>query len=694
MRHALLLFIALALPAEEWFVAQDGNDQWSGQHSAPNAAKNDGPFATLTRAQQAARAVRDSAVGPRTITVRGGRYELTAPLVLGPEDSGTADKPVTWQAMKGEVPVISGGVRLTGFQRDANGRWTLTIPAVKNGEWTFRQLWVNGERRFRPRLPKDGYHFIESELPASDAAKGKGFDRFRYRTSDLDPTWRNLRDIEVLTFHQWAMSRLRVQAIDPGARTVQFTGPTISAESWSGLQTGWRYLIENVAEAFGSAGEWYLDPQSGVLSYIPLPGEDLATAEIIAPRTDQLLRIDGDPAAGRFVEHLRFAGLTFAHTQWALKPEGYSFYQAEMVIPATVVATGLRDTSFSNCAIMHTGGYGLELGRGCKRVEINGCLLSDLSAGGIKIGDGGVNGDDVQVASHNTVRDCLITNGGRVHPAGIGVWVGQSHHNTVEHCEISDFYYSALSLGWTWGYGPSNGHHNTVAWCHLHDIGQGVLSDMGGIYNLGVSPGTIFHHNHIHDIESFSYGGWGLYTDEGSSGVTMEHNLVHHTTSSGFHQHYGRDNVLRNNIFAYGGEAQVMRTRDEDHLSFTLEHNILLAHGQPLLGSNWNGDARKFMLNHNVYWDEDGSIDFAGKPFDEWKKKGIDADSVVADPKFTDPVHGDFSLKSDSPALALGFQPLDLHTVGVRRDQANGPLAAWLEKPRGMPRVFPPKPGK
>lgn len=694
MRHLLLLLITFSLSAEEWFVAPDGNDQWSGQQSAPNAAKTDGPFATLVRAQKAVRAARDSANGARTVTVRGGRYELSAPLTFSPEDSGTTERPVTWRAQEGETPVISGGVQLTGFKPDANGRWTLTIPAVQKGEWTFRQLWVNGERRFRPRLPKDGYHFIEAELPPSPAAAGKGFDRFRYRTGDLDPTWRNQRDIEVLTFHQWAMSRFRIQSIEPASRTVQFTGHTIANADWSGLKTGWRYLVENVAEAFGSPGEWYLDPQSGVLTYIPLPGEDLAKAEIIAPRTEQLLRIDGDPAKGHFVEHLRFSGLTFAHTQWALKPEGYSYYQAEIVIPATLVATGLRDSAFTDCAIMHTGGYGVELGRGCKRVEISRCLLTDLSAGGIKIGEGGVNGDDAQVASHNTVRDSLITNGGRVHPAGIGIWIGQSHHNTVEYCDISDFYYSALSLGWTWGYGPSNGHHNTVAWCRLHRIGQGVLSDMGGIYNLGVSPGTVFHHNHIHDIESFSYGGWGLYTDEGSSNVTMEHNLVYRTTSSGFHQHYGRDNMVRNNIFAYGGEAQVMRTRDEEHLSFTLERNILLASGTPMLGSNWNGDAKKFLLNHNVYWDEDGTVDFAGKSLVEWRKKGIDAQSVVADPQFIGPTTGNFSLAPGSPAIALGFQPLNLLEAGMRPTDNQRLKKAFLEQrlTKVVRRAFPPKP--
>ena len=156
--------------------------------------------------------------------------------------------------------------------------------------------------------------------------------------------------------------------------------------------------------------------------------------------------------------------------------------------------------------------------------------------------------------------------------------------------------------------------------------------------------------------------------------------------------------MIRNNVFAYGVEAQVMRTRDEEHLSFTLTNNILLANGAPLLGSNWNGDVNKFALNRNVYWDVSGSVTFAGKSLDEWRKKGIDGDSVVADPQFTDPAHGDFTLKPGSPALALGFKPLDLAEVGARPAKASGVLSAYLpthqQQSAAAPRLpaFPPKP--
>ena len=193
---------------------------------------------------------------------------------------------------------------------------------------------------------------------------------------------------------------------------------------------------------------------------------------------------------------------------------------------------------------------------------------------------------------------------------------------------------------------------------------------MGGIYTLGVQPGTIIRNNIIHDVSAFTYGGWGIYPDEGSSNILIENNIVYNCKSAGFHQHYGRDNIVRNNIFAFNRENQIMRTKAEPHNSFTMEDNIVYFDQGKLLGTNWSGNG--FKLNDNVYWDTRGKdIAFAGRPFAAWQAQGEDQQSVIADPLFENASRFDFRLKADSPAIKMGFKPIDTSSVGTQ-----GPVGA------------------
>lgn len=664
-----------------FYVSPAGSDAWSGAIGDPSRDGSNGPFATIGRAQRAVREMlaRTPGAGPVVVVIRGGLYELADPIIFTPEDSGAADAPVVYRACADERPILSGGRRLDGWRVGADARWRLTLPTVARGEWAFAQLWVNDQRRYRPRLPERGYHHIAGQIAPSEASAGRGHDRLQFAPGDIDPNWRNPDAIELLAFHIWSASRMRISNIDLPDRIVTFTGPTRTLSAWGAFRPNHRYLLVNVKEALRQPGQWYLDQPTGEVTYVPLPGETPGEAVVIAPRLEALVRFAGDIPTRRFVQHIRLEGLTFAHANWTLPPEGQSFPQAEVNLGAAVEAVGTRHITLDTCAVRHVGQYAISLGAGCRNNTITGCELVDLGGGGVKIGTGGgrqswmvneADPDDPESAAlNNTVRESLIAHGGRLHPAAVGVWIGHASHSTIERNDIHGFYYTGVSVGWTWGYAtPSRAHHNEIAHNRIHTIGRGVLSDMAGVYTLGISPGTTVHHNIIHDVHAFDYGGWGLYTDEGSSGITMSRNLVYRTKTGGFHQHYGRENIIRNNIFAKAQVQQLQRTRTEDHLSFTFDRNIVYwTNDSPLLGSNWRDD--NFALDWNLYWNpRHPDIHFPGNlTFRDWRgTRGQDGHSVIADPLFVDPSTDDYRLRDGSPALDLGFQSWDLQDIGPR----------------------------
>ncbi len=312
LRLSILAAVAAGCeaPATRIYVAPDGNDAWSGLRKTPNAEKTDGPLASLVGARDAVRRLKqDEGLRlPVRVIVRDGTYRITEPLLLTPEDSGTAKCPITYESEF--AATITAGVPITGFKQGDDGVWTARVPEVDGKPIYFEQLYVNGSWATRARSPNKYYYYVKRKVThAIDPATGKPANMshraFIARAEDVEPLLSipkdRLSDVTMMAYHSWACSRHRVASIDPKTHLLVTTGP--SRWPFCRWNANQRYHLENFRAALDQPGEWFLD-RDGTLFYKPRPDEDMRKANVVAPVCDRFLRIAGEPKLGLYVEHV------------------------------------------------------------------------------------------------------------------------------------------------------------------------------------------------------------------------------------------------------------------------------------------------------------------------------------------------------------------------------------------------------
>jgi len=647
----------------QFFMSPDGNDE--------NIGTKEQPLASLTGARDAIRQYKGfhSNSGSIEVIIADGIYEMKEPFVLTAEDAGTKDCPIIYKAAQDARPVFSGGKRIEGFKETKDGIWKVEIPQTMLYHWRFDQLYMNDKRLRLAQTPNKGFLKMTDVkeniwLQGSGRSPEKAEQILSFNETDFEYL-KNLSDEDVAlirfrAFHNWDFTLRYIDKIDNESKSLSTSGRGM--KPWNSLKKGGRIVLENYSGALDTAGEWFLSAR-GILSYIPEPGQRIENANFVMPVLENLMSIKGDASADSFVEYITFEGLSFKYCHYQMPNTGFEPNQAAASVKAAIMMESVQHISFLNCEVSHTGQHAIWLAKGCSYSTIQHNYFHDIGGGGIYLGDLRAL-ENTEHTHHIQIDNNIIQSGGREFPPAVGVWVGHSSDNTITHNDIGDFYYSGISVGWVWGYGPSLAKQNTITFNHIHHIGWDLLSDMAAVYTLGKSEGTIINHNVIHHIHAYSYGGWGLYTDEGSTGIEMKNNLVYRTKTGGFHQHYGENNVIENNIFAFAQLFQIQCTRVEEHRSFNFNHNIIVFNKGVVLQGAWQ--KIDIEMDHNLYWNMAGNTyDFAGQSFKKWKKTGHDQNSMIEDPVFKDASHDDFRFEDTKVVNKIGFVPFDISKAGV-----------------------------
>lgn len=581
-----------------FYVATDGDDSWSGRLASSNSSGDDGPFASLARARDAAREARLALTEGQAVTVmaRGGKYFLDQPLVLDARDSGSRESPVTYTAFPGESPTLSGGRKITDWEPHEGEIMRASVPGAKGGGWKTRQLFFKGKRQIRARHPNfdpenplyGGWAYMEG--PADDGTisayrfpegtganlymrpsiEGGNATSFHYRAGTVERTWEKPRQGEVNCFPFSGITNciVPIDSIDEEKRVIK-----LAREIWQNDRPPWylafcfyrnnRFVVENLLEELDQPGEWCLDSEDGVLYF--WPPSDLAEGEVVLPFNECLISLRG-------ASWITVSGFTFTETLDAgddicrAGGDGYGAMYPRQGWSYCGEALHMRRSqhcSIENNRFDAVGGNAIYLEGDNFRNRIQHNEIEYAGANGICLA-----GSELQSPRFNRVEDNHIHHVGVFQKFGAGVYLAASDGNVIGHNHIHHTPHHAVNLGSN-GSGRNYVEYNLIQYTALENHDSTAINCWGDVPMNAPKPdsercGHVIRHNYIADT-------WGCLVVEKDDSITIEAPTVVLThaiylddfasnclvygniiarAGVGIQIHSGKNNLVENNIFA------------------------------------------------------------------------------------------------------------------------------------------------
>jgi len=676
---AALMLVCRTAAGNTLYVSPKGNDAWSGTLDEPNAAKTDGPYATLRRARDEIR--ERKARGPLpaggiTVELRGGVYELPQPFELTAQDSGTQAAPIIYRARKDEIVRLMGGRAVTGWKqvvdpavldrldKSAKGQvWqadlkALGIPDLQgiNSATTYQsdpglEVFFEDKPMTLARYPNSGYLHIASTLnSAGKPATGEvTTPEGTFVCDDSRPArWGREKEVWLHGFWvwDWADVRIPLGSVDAAKRTISL-GPK-PGRTFAMRSSQWFYA-ENLLCELDRPGEWYLDRDTSILYF--WPPAPLASGKVVVSVVRDLVRFND-------ASHVTFRGLTVEAGR------GNAF-----------TVKGGTQVRIVACTIRNLGNWAVKVYGGQKHGVV-GCDIFQTGQGGIHLegGDRKTLAPAGHYADNNHIHHTARWD--PVYQQAITVFgVG----NRATHNLIHDVPH--VAIGFT-------GNDQTIEYNEIHTA-VFQSNDAGAIYTSPPDEtwsmrGHRIRYNYLHNIHGFENKGClGVYLDDCFSSADISSNIFYDVATpiliGG-----GRDNRMTNNLFVNCRQAFSIDARGLGWAkgvgTFATKELLDLNYKQPpwsvrypeLLGilEDQPLAPKGNVMARNVCWGGKwGWTEPAALPFVKSENNLIDID-----PRFTGTPPANFTLAKDSPAWKIGFQPIPFEKIGVYRSDER---ASW-----------------